>query len=287
MADNITVLDSIGATKTLATKDNADVHAMAHALVDETGTAFGVQNINGKLRCSSSDYKLDIAKGDVPGQSAVRRFGLNSAVGTSIETIGPVGGLAEYPVTAGKLTISSDSGDDEGPLGIGARTITVQGLDSAYAMQSEDLDMDGTFFETVNTYIRVFKVRVTSVGSAGTNVGTISIKNSAETVEYLKMLPGEGASVSSPFTVPAGQTFYMTSWDASEASSTGAQVTLWQRTEASGVWELARVQQVYNNNFYIHFDMPLVFAAKTDIEVRAVSSLGAAVVSGGFSGWRE
>ena len=256
-------------------------------LQDENGTSYGVKHVDNKPRVSSMPYSYDIAEGNVSGHNSVRRFGHNPDVSTSWETLSHKSSIYAYLTSAEVLKIKSDNVNDASG-GTGARTILISGYDGDYAIQSETVTLNGTTaVDTANSYLRIMKMRVKTVGTGATNAGEITCNNNAESNELLQIEPEMGASTFIGWTVPAGQTFYMTSWDASEASSKGSKISMWKREFSSGVWEIMRMQQLLDSNFYIYFDFPLPFTEKTDIELRAKGVLAGADVSGGFSGWRE
>lgn len=95
-------------------------------VVDENGAAYGVKNIDGKVRTSSMLYTYDIADGNVPGHSPLFKFGANDDIGTSFESVWKQGGL--YPWAAidaaeGIVKVSSDDVNDGGTVQIETATV--------------------------------------------------------------------------------------------------------------------------------------------------------------------
>ena len=77
------------------------------------------------------NFALNLARGKVRGTSYVEKFGRNSSVATSIETIWDHGGIYEYLTSATAVYVYSANAND-GLTETGARKVTVQGLDTVY-----------------------------------------------------------------------------------------------------------------------------------------------------------
>jgi len=255
-------------------------------LVDEAGVAYGVKHIENKVRVSSMPYLFDIAEGSVPDHQGIRRFGHNADVGTSFEVVAPVGGLVPYLTAAETLqVVSGDANDDDADTG--AWTMQINGLDSAYALQSEVVTLNGTSnVETAKAYLRVWQAVVLTAGTTGTNEGIISIKNHAAGATLLAVPVGVSQSHTARITVPAGKTFYLASWYASESSSKGVEVHLFVRNFGA-VWRSVRITVLLDSVFYQPSTLPLVITEKSDIEIRAKGILAGANVTAGFDGWWE
>jgi len=229
-----------------------------------------------------------ITMGDVTGKDAVRRFGHNELIGNTWETMYHGSNLYTYLTSAEILKIASTDVDDDGdPADTGARTLFIQGLDGNYEIASETRTLNGNgVVDTVGTYLRVFKIRVETAGTSGTNEGTITIKNAAQTVTLASIPIGEGESHLGMFTVPADQTLYITNWYGSEITNKGITFGLFV-IPFGKAWTLKRQIQTMQNTFFQPFDFPLKFTEKTDIEIRVVGSAVDGEATGGFSGWRE
>lgn len=231
----------------------------------------------------------EIARGNMTGKSAFRRFGHNPDCGTSWETVWHTGGLNTTLTGAEQLKIVSDDTDDDGdPGGAGARTIFLSGLDTNHSIQSETKTMNGTTAVTTdNSYLRIFKAQVVTAGATGYNEGTILIKNNAADTTLLTIEPQEAESHCAAWTVPAGKTAYITSWRGSESSAKGTDMALWFRDVTENVWQYKRGVYTIDNMFDIKFSIPIVVTEKTDIEVRVKAIIAGAKVSTLFRGWHE
>jgi len=218
----------------------------------------------------------------------VRRFGHNAAVGAAWETVYHGSDLYTYLTAAERLYVISDDADDDGaPAGNGARTVIVKGLDANYATIQETVTMNGqTHVLTDASFLRVTKCWVATAGTTGYNEGTITIKNNAEDNTLDQIEPQEAESHACMFTVPADQTAYFTFWSGSESSSKGCELAFWVR-EFGGIWRYKFGQVTLDNLWCCEFSLPYKFSEKTDVEVRAFSTQGGAVVTASLLGWRE
>ena len=65
---------------TLTSCEAADAVFSNVRFVDDTGTVYGIKQIDGKPRVSSMPYLYDIAEGNVANHYTMHKFGYNSAV---------------------------------------------------------------------------------------------------------------------------------------------------------------------------------------------------------------
>ena len=214
---------------------------------------------------------------------AIYKFGFNSAISTSEETVWDGGGIYSYISTAGSVSvISSDAADDID--GTGAQKITIQGLDANWLPKSLEVDMNGTSETTVaSTFIRVFRAFVTQAGSGEVNAGDITLSIGGITVA--KISADMGQTLMAVYTVPAGFTAYITQWSFSSGASSSNKYLdgrLIVRKNAGIIQTKARAT-VQNTAFVQDLPKATVVSEKDDIEVRAVTSSGTDAVSGTFT----
>lgn len=256
--------------------------------VDENGIAFGVKHVDNKLRTSTKPYLYDIAEGLIPSHSAVRRFGFNPSVAAAWETVCGTSALANYLTAAERLQIASDDADDDGaPVGNGARTVLVSGLDGNYDSLSETVTMNGVAnVLTDASFLRVLCLTVVTAGTTGSNEGTITASNNADTMVLQQIEPNENNCLCAVYTVPNDHIFYVVQGMVTEGSNKGSQVAFWQRP-FGGLWQIARTIVVLDSGIIVPMQVPMPAPAKTDIEIRAKAVLAGAAVSAGFEGWIE
>lgn len=267
------------------TVDGRDVLMHVYVLSDEDGVVNPVTS-DSRLRISANPYLYDIAEGNIPTHTPVRRYGMNANVPVTYETINNTSAVQTYLSAAEKLKAVSTSGDDD-VGGIGALTLHISGMDSNYDDINETITLTGAVaVETTNSYLRVFNMYVDTAGTHETNVGTITLTNNAGTATYLRIAPDQGQSQAAIYTVPNGYTLYIASVYMSEDSTKGSEIGLFIRP-FGGAWRLIRPFNIFNTLAYVPFPVPLKISAKTDVEMRAKGVLADANVTGGFIGWVE
>lgn len=284
---------SIGPTIKSRWKDMLDgthalVRATATTFLDESGAEWGVKHVDNKIRTSSMPYLYDIAEGNVPEHSVFRAFGHNAVVAAAWETVYGTSDLRTYLTSGERLQVTSDDADDDGdPVGNGARTVTIIGLDDNYDVLTETVTMNGVAnVLTDGTFLRVISLAVATAGSTGYNEGTITVSNNGDTIVLDQIQPQDNASLSAVYTVPNGYTAYIVQAMATEGSTKGSQFGFWIRTHG-GLWAKKRTIVLLDSGIVVPMPMPMKLPAKTDIEIRAWGILAGANVSAGFEGWIE
>ena len=227
-----------------------------------------------------------------PGTSFIEKFGRNRTIasGTS-EDIWDGGGIYDFPDIATILDISSTSAEDGAGTLTGALTISVQGLDENWRTHTETITLNGT--GTVNSvakFIRVFRARVETAGSSGSNVGVISIDSQEEVITMAHISAGIGQTNMALYTVPQGKIGYLYGWYVSILRSSGtgsiaADVDMFRRNFASSAWRSTHpvgVQNTGMGTFTYRYLGPIELPEKSDIVVNA-SPTAVADISAGFT----
>lgn len=226
-------------------------------------------------------FDLQIARNQIDAHSTVNIYGVNAAIGTSYTTVWELGNTTAYAFPASAASMNLASSVNTGADKTGTKVL-IQGLDSNYESISETLTLNGTTaVATVNSYLRINSISVSSVTSNTMPTGTITLKDSTNTTTYAQMTAGNGRTQMSLYTVPAGYTFYLervnvyTDFNGSSAayvsyrnytaSSTGI-VNITQQAPVTISYEARRV-------------MPRPFSEKTDIQLQAKASTGTTFVS--------
>jgi hypothetical protein len=234
-----------------------------------------------------------IADGLVAGTKSIYKFGFNSDINGTEETVWSNGGIYVYPTTAARMYVNSTSANDTAG-GTGVRSIRVFGLDANYNEVSEDLAMTGQSQTlTANTYIRVYRAYALTAGSLGTAAGTIYIANGAglngsfiPTGSILANLGTDNQTQLALWTVPAGYTFHLSQVDFTAAVSLANtyMTTKLRVREFGGVFRTLFVNVLQSGTYVTEIKIPLPFPEKTDIECRASSSGNNNPVSASFAG---
>lgn len=225
------LMAAVDVSKLSATKiePNAEVpfSGTVNDAVKLLGTSFFFRNsvsISGQVL--TKDFLLEVAKGNVPGHSLLRKFGKNGDISTGSvpETVWGGGDLYEgLNPTAASITeiVSSLSADTNG-TGTGAYTVEIFGLDEDYVEQSEVVELNGlTPVSTSNQYLRVNRAIVRSAGSGGANAGIISAIHVDDSIEMITIEVGKNQSALAAYTIPAGKTAYFISQYAAANRVTG------------------------------------------------------------------
>lgn len=271
---------------TVAIDPNGNLAAM---FVDETGTAYGVKHIDNKPRVSALDYLYDIAEGNVSNHLVLNTFGHNATVGTSWETVWSPSSVYPYMSTADQIEVlSNDLNDDD--TDTGAWTVQIYGLDPNWDEANETITMNGAgVVTTTGSYIRVFRAKVATAGTSGVNEGTITIRDQDTDTTRATIAQEIGQTLMAVWTVPDGYTFYMTSWYGGSAVTKALDIGLFVRDNAVSDASLQNKEfmNFSDTTFKVHKEIPNAFTGRTDIEIRAKTSVASGDIAAGFAGWYE
>jgi len=230
---------------------------------------------------SSEPFELQVAQGQIAYHEHVYKFGQNSVVGDSVETIWQQGGLYSYPPSATTMTVSSSNTNDTS-AGTGARTVQILGLDGDYNEISETITLNGqTAVTTTNSFLRVNRALVLTAGSGGANAGIIYVGTGTVTLgvpaNVYTTINGDGTNqtLQAFWTVPANYNayIYQTNISTGNSSNTPAVLkTLLVARPLGGVFNTKEVIVLTDGNHLQNYSFPITLTEKTDIEFRAESS---------------
>jgi hypothetical protein len=232
-------------------------------------------------------FELQVARGQIGQHRSFCQFGINGAVGTSLETVWVGGDAYTFPASATTTTISSSNANDTS-AGTGARTVLVEGVDASYTAVSETASLNGqTGVTLTNQYLRVNKITVLTAGSGGTSAGSIYVGTGTVTTGVPAVVLNRTGSSSNEsesgfYTVPAGYTAYITRWTMSSANATANTATRFVlRTRPyGGVFGYKAVYSLPGNGVYeCEAAYPLPLPEKTDLEIMSLTSADSAYVS--------
>jgi len=233
--------------------------------------------IGGKL---GSNFFLEVARGNINNVTSGVIIGKNPDVGTEFEDVCDSGGIIQLPSAAENLEIVSDSANDTS-AGTGMRTVLVRTLDTDFNQEEQVVTMNGTTPVTLTgTHIRTRIILGITAGSNGTNVGEITLSVTGGGTALEVMLPGNGVSNSSHFTVPADHTLFALSFNFSCPKNQDALIRLVLR---SGIPDAATLTigelDLYQSLEDLPVFAPLPIAEKTDIKLQAKSNNESASVT--------
>ena len=184
------------------------------------------------------------------------------------------------------VAVTSSSGNDSA-TGTGARTVEVQGLNENYELITETLTVGGA--AGVQTFIRVFRVKVVTAGSVRVNIGTLSITSSDTSTVLAQIViqggSGTGQTFMSLYTVPAGKTAYLTQWTvgAGKQNTDAVCFLMAKPFDTDSAFNSKDMIAVSATTFSKNYVIPLMFPEKTDIEIRGFSTTNNSIVTSSFN----
>ena len=217
-------------------------------------------------------FGISVSRGLVEDFSGIQKFGYNSAVGTSFETIWDGGGDYTFITSAGTATATSSDTDDN------TGTVEIQGLDSNYDLATETLTIGGSAGTT--SFIRVFRAILKTANTGDTNVGTITITVSSTTVAQIQ--PTYGQTLMAVYTVPRNHNAYLVQLDVGSSKDLENEIKFRIKSIDNGnAWNTRSFITTRGGFTEKNYHVPEIIVGKTDIEMRAKSSATSSV-SGGF-----
>jgi len=218
-------------------------------------------------------FGLSVQKGLVNNYSGIQKFGLNSAVGTSFETIWDGSNTYTYPSSAGTATVtSSDTSSDNGG------TVLVEGLDSNYDLASETLTIGGSAGST--SFIRVFRATMITANTGTANVGNVTVTVSSTSVAIITATYGQ--TLMCVYTVPRKYNAYLMQIDVGSSKDLENEIRFITKKVSNGnVFQTKSFITTRGGFMEKNFHIPIVIEEKTDVELIAKGSATTAI-SGGF-----
>lgn len=213
----------------------------------------------------NEQFNLQVARGQIPGHTAVNIFGYNPAIPTGTPIAVWENATAyTFPTTAQQMRVYSSSASD-----INCR-IVITGLDSYFLPITEVVILTNgtTGVLTTNLFYRINGVLATDA-VYDNPVGNIFVSNSAKTVKYAQINAGVGKSQAAVYTVPAGHTFYLNRVDAyvSEAGG-GSNYSLYRVSATDNVNGTTYIvlQSPFFGNYNARRVVPFPYTEKTDLQ---------------------
>jgi hypothetical protein len=174
-----------------------------------------------------NDARLDFSRGLHANQDSVHKYGKNAITPNGsfadIWSYGPTLPVYPWPEAAETVRIRAGGNAADTAAGLGARSVTIFGLDENWNEVTETIATAGASASTptVITFRRVYRVRVAAVGALNvSNTGTILIENTASTDVLAEVRAGVGSTEQTHYTIPAGLTGYISRVDAQVRTGT-------------------------------------------------------------------
>ncbi|MBT4292489.1 hypothetical protein HOD41_07335 [bacterium] len=126
--------------------------------------------------------------------------------------------------------VSSDTGDDGSPAGLGAQTIRVYGLTAWTELEtSEDVILDGTTpVNTTNSYVIINRMKVLTTGASNSaiNIGNIKATAAVNGTITAQINAGEGQTQMAIYGIPSTQDMVMDCWYGTVNKAQGAAASI-------------------------------------------------------------
>src|SRR6056300_1940768 len=213
---------------------------------------------------TTEPFELQVSRGQISYHAPLFKFGSNSAVSNTEETVWDAGGLYAYPASALAMTVTSAGGATDEDV-----KVLVSGLDTNYLEVSQEVTLNSSGVATTTlTFRRVFRAYV-SGDQAPT--GNIAIANGGTT--YAQISAGENQTLMAVYTVPAGKSLYVNKGIATHGTATSGGVFMTVRFLVRNEGEVFRTAvkvDVSESEIIYPFSQPIKIPEKSDIEVRAI-----------------
>jgi hypothetical protein len=166
--------------------------------------------------------------------------------------------------------------------------VLIEGVNASYEAVSETVSLNGqTAVNTTNSYLRINKIFVLTAGTGNSSAGTIyagtgTVNAGIPAVVVNQTGSASNESESAFYTIPAGYTGYIYRYTVSSGNSTADAYSTFQLRVRpfGGVFGTKSYLITPGSGLYeCEAAIPNAFPEKCDIEVRAFTSAGTAVVS--------
>jgi len=219
---------------------------------------------------ATNNTNWEIALGEIDNATPVDKFGLNSSVGTSYETVWDGGAIYAYPTSAVAMTVTSASGASDNGV-----EVTIIGLDGDYAEVEQTVTLGGLgVATTTQTFIRVYRAFVSNGQDA---TGVLDIDNGGTV--YAQIQPDFQQTMMAVYTIPAGYVGYLLTGNLSSQKDKDITAKLMMR-EFGGVMRTKGLVLTPGTPFQRTWSIPLAIPEKTDIEIRAKAGATGPVAAG-------
>jgi hypothetical protein len=258
---------------------NFDLHEVI-MLADQNGNL---------LNSFGNASNIPISAGLVEGYSSIHKFGRNPNIGNAPETVWMHGGTYQYLAVDSPSTLYAYSADaQDSASGTGARTITILGLDNNFNLIEETVTVGGA--ATTLEFLRVYRAFVATAGSLTTNKGNVLISTASGgggTVLADIGLIGTGTTYGlgqtqlALYTIPAGKTGYLTTWNVGCAPMNNKATVILKSRELDGdaPFRTKDIVDLVGGYHTQNYSIPLRFPEKTDIEVVAAADTSTIISS--------
>jgi len=221
----------------------------------------------------SSDFILNIAKGNVPGHAIRFAVAESTLINTTDSTLWDISDGFVWPTAGEAWEIVSSSASDTS-AGTGARSIVITGLDDSYNRQTEIITPNGTsaVATTRTDWLRIESIIVISSGSNEANVGTITLRILSAGNTRSTILPDNGRSFNGFYTAPVGKTAFILQTVAFTPKGEDTTITTKIRGFGTNTWLSGGQSPTYQSAVRLSFASFPAFPEKSDLEFTAKST---------------
>lgn len=240
-----------------------------------------------------NNYFLDVSSSTSDEKKTLYKFGYAVLPDADTEYTVRAGvdttSLVDFPEEAFTAFIVSDNANDT-VEGIGARKVTISGLDQNYDEKNVTVDLDGTTLVQLgdeNSWIRIFRGIVIESGTNGGSVGTLTFRNNGGTSVYGIIQPNENQTLIGAYTVPRNYTLYLDDITFTAAISQANKVFVVKfqtKNFGTNTFNTKFKNTLQSDSSSYNFKYPYKINERTDIRMRAECDTASADVSGTFQG---
>lgn len=224
---------------------------------------------------SSAPWNWQVARGLVTGATSINVFAASDNVKTSASMGGEqilwesTGTTAYvYPTSAQQMNVKSSSATDTGTA-----QVLISGLGATWNLLTETVTLNGTTdVTTTNSFLRINSIAIVTPATGQTsNVGLITVKNTANTVTYAQITATYGRSSMSLYSVPSGYTLYVSAINiySGDASGNAAYVNYSARTVNNNVTPvntITALNTTFGGNYQVIRTNPFPYTQKSDVQ---------------------
>ena len=285
--DTANVEDLWTAGATWVSPTAARTHDAASSAAADAGTALSTGTATGGTTTTLVDTGADfvaagVAVGDVALNDTNDSYGYVTVVATTTLTVEPM--RAKF----GVVDIANASSDayrivTAASTGIAVIQI-VDGLDDNYDTQCEFIITNGTSnVATANTYRRINRMTMVLAGSGGVAAGNIQLTAQTDATVTAEIAAGSTSTLMAIYTIPNGQTGFLTSIATSKRDKTGnITVGLFLR-EQGGDWTERATSATAETVVQLSSDLSSPILEKTDVKLTVSATVNGTQVDGGFT----
>lgn len=277
-------------------EDDAELVININKAEDPSGTSVSIGATEShNLKVANAEDALNIAQGNVVGQSTVHKFGRGADIDTADGFVVLWDG-AEYNVALKTYTystsadidrISSDNASDTEP-------IEILGLDTNWDLVTQTKTLTGQTPVALDTpLIRVFRMKNVGTSDIAGNVfcfvNVTTTLGVPDTITNTRAMinNGNNQTLMALYTIPAGKTGYIISWYAALSSAKASSLNNMEMKARpfGGVFQLkhtSTLSSTGSSHVQHTYFVPQSFPAKTDFVMLSDSSVNDNAVSAGF-----